>query len=173
MADEDEQYRIASERKNNIVSTMKRMKETDIETSYFYVQRVDYICEITKALRIISKNAYEHINNNHKGFSKEQIVDVEHINKKVQEFINKTEFFMSNGGYTMESVLSMTDDFLADVTHVIKNQIKRNKSNIDTTRSSILFLSFVNESKTIVLQLRNVLKANKNYQKAYLYVIWT
>ena len=70
---------------------------------------------------------------------------------------------MSNGGYTMESVLSMTDDFLADVTHVIKNQIKRNKSNIDTTRSSILFLSFVNESKTIVLQLRNVLKANKNY----------
>ncbi|MFR5872224.1 MAG: hypothetical protein ACLUEV_12110 [Alistipes sp.] len=45
----------------------------------------------------------------------------------------------------------------------IKSQIKRVKAKASTTRSSILYLTIINETKTMVLQSRNLLKAQKYF----------
>ncbi|WP_337518568.1 hypothetical protein [Alistipes ihumii] len=45
----------------------------------------------------------------------------------------------------------------------IKSQIKRVKAKASTTRSSILYLTIINETKTMVLQSRNLLKSQKYF----------
>jgi len=48
-----------------------------------------------------------------------------------------------------------------------KRQIKRVKGNESTTRSSILFLNLVNESKIITLQSSNLMKSHRNFKENY------
>jgi hypothetical protein len=48
-----------------------------------------------------------------------------------------------------------------------KRQIKRVKAGESNTRSSILFLDIVNESKIITLQSGNLMKSHRNFKIQY------
>jgi hypothetical protein len=48
-----------------------------------------------------------------------------------------------------------------------KRQIRRVKAGESTTRSSILFLDIVNESKIITLQSGNLMKSHRNFRVQY------
>lgn len=160
----DELYRLASERKHNIINTINSLKDNYLETGYYYVQAVDYLCEVTKSLRIIAKLSYEHINNNHKGLSNEQVEDLKLINHKMNEIFALTNNMLDANDYSnIENVISLGDDFFDTITLSIKNQIKRNVGKVNTTRSSILYFNILTEAKTIILQLRNLLKAQKHF----------
>jgi len=48
-----------------------------------------------------------------------------------------------------------------------KRQVKRVKDGSSTTRSSILFLNLVNESKIITLQSNNLMKSFRHFDEEY------
>ncbi|MEG0498927.1 MAG: inorganic phosphate transporter, partial [Alistipes sp.] len=80
VAHSDELFEQARTRKYNIMITLRRMQNCDIGTGHFYVQVVDYLSEVTKALIHITRPAFEHIDNNHEGLTKAQIVDLMRVN---------------------------------------------------------------------------------------------
>ena len=63
------------ERKYTLLPTLKKLQSSDVNTAHYYVQVVDYLNEMTKALMHITRPAFEHIDNNHEGLSKEQAKD--------------------------------------------------------------------------------------------------
>jgi phosphate/sulfate permease len=81
----EEMYHEANSRKYSILTTIKKLEKQNVETAHFYVQVVDYLCEVSKALLHITRPAYEHINNNHRGLSGEQIKDLKVINDRVDD----------------------------------------------------------------------------------------
>ena len=76
-------------RKYNVMPTLRRLQRCDIDTGHFYVQVTDYLSEVTKALIHITRPAFEHIDNNHEGMSKEQIVDLMRVNDQVEAIFDK------------------------------------------------------------------------------------
>lgn len=157
-------YHDANKRKYEIMMTIKKLQNQKIETAHFYVQVVDYITEVTKALLHCTRPAYEHIDNNHKGFTEEQIVDLKLINDEVENIFNAVNEMLTNKDFSrLDDVLVMRDALFEIIAERIKNQIRRIKTGEASTRASALYFNILNETKTMILQSRNLLKSQAHF----------
>ena len=148
-------------RKYNVMPTLRRLQRCDINTGHFYVQVTDYLSEVTKALIHITRPAFEHIDNNHEGMSKEQIVDLMRVNDQVEAIFDKINDMLATKDFSdLDLVLEMRDKLFDTIVEAIKSQLRRIHSNPSgSTRASVLYLTILNETKTMILQSRNLLKS--------------
>ena len=159
--DSNKLFEEARARKYNIMPTLRRLQRCDIDTGHFYVQVTDYLSEVTKALIHITRPALEHIDNNHEGLSKEQIVDLMRVNDQVEAIFDKINDMLSSKDFSdLDLVLVMRDQLFDTIVEAIKSQLRRINSNPSgSTRASVLYLTILNETKTMILQSRNLLKS--------------
>ena len=151
----------ARDRKYGIMPTLRRLQQCDIDTGHFYVQVTDYLSEVTKALIHITRPAFGHIDNNHEGLSKEQIVDLMRVNDQVEAIFDKINDMLRTKDFSdLDMVLEMRDKLFDTIVEAIKNQLRRiNGDETVSTRASVLYLTILNETKTMILQARNLLKS--------------
>lgn len=153
-------YHQANDRKYQILKMLKRLEAQNVETGHFYIQVVDYLTEVTKALLHCTRPAYEHIENHHKGFTKEQIYDLKLVNDGVDNIFTKINTMLRDKNFAdLDDVLVMRDNLFGVIAEAIKHQIKRLQEEPTSTKSSILYLNILNETKTMVLQARNLIKS--------------
>ncbi len=151
-----------------VVPTIERMQMNALDLEQDYVQLVDYSYEITKSLNAISEATFRYIDNNHTAFTKEQVDDLKTIYKVLSEAFNSYYQMDREGDYTQfADVTTMRETIFELYSKLNKRQIKRVKANESTTRSSILFLNLVNESKIITLQSSNLMKSHRNFKENY------
>ena len=157
----DKLFEEARDRKYGIMPTLRRLQQCDIDTGHFYVQVVDYLSEVTKALIHITRPAFGHIDNNHEGLSKEQIVDLMRVNDQVEAIFDKINDMLRTKDFSdLDMVLEMRDKLFDTIVEAIKNQLRRiNGDPAASTRASVLYLTILNETKTMILQARNLLKS--------------
>lgn len=157
-------YKDANKRKYEIMMTIKKLQDQKIETAHFYVQVVDYITEVTKALLHCTRPAYEHLDNNHKGFTEDQIVDLKLVNDEVENIFNSVNQMLANNDFSrLDQIMVMRDALFGIIAERIKNQIRRIKSGEASTRASALYFNILNETKTMILQSRNLLKSQAHF----------
>ena len=161
----EELYHDANKRKYEIMMTIKKLQGQNIETAHFYVQVVDYLTEVTKALLHCTRPAYNHIDNNHRGFAEEQIIDLKVVNDEVENIFNQVNSMLSTNDFSrIDEIMVMRDALFGIIADRIKNQIRRIKSNHDaSTRASALYFNILNETKTMILQSRNLLKSQAHF----------
>jgi len=145
-----------------VLPNLERLKGTHIDLSYYYIQVVDYNFEVSKALLQIARESYEYIDNNHDGFSKEQIDDLkiilDTVNAIYTEFLN----MLDTKDYSNFEELMKKREVLGEVyANSTRHQIQRAKANESGTRNSILFLSIITETKTLILQSRSLMKSQR------------
>lgn len=162
----EELYQVAHERKHEVLPTLLGMQENYLETGHYYVQVVDYLDEVAKALVHITRPSFDHINNNHEGFRVDQLEDLKRVNDQVSAIYARINKMLSTNNFSdLDNILRMRDELFDILAAAIKSQIKRVKAKASTTRSSILYLTIINETKTMVLQSRNLLKAQKYFSE--------
>lgn len=153
-------------RKYNILETLNHLQDNNINSGHFYVQVVDYMTEVTKALLHVTEPSFNHINNNHEGLTKEQTFDLMKINDDVELIFVKIKHMLETKDMEeFETVMDLKDVLFDNIADATKKQIKRIKSNAkeNPSRSSMLYLNILNETKTMVLQARNLMKAQKYF----------
>lgn len=148
-----------------VVPTLETIQMDALELEQEYVQLVSFSYEITKSLKAITEATFRHIDNNHSAFSKEQIEDLKVIYKMLSEAFAAYQEMEKSGDYSHFSrIVNMREAILDLNPKLTKRQIKRVKAGESTTRSSILFLNLVNESKIITLQSNNLMKSHRNFK---------
>lgn len=157
-------YEEAHRRKYAVYNTLSTLSENYISTGHYYVQVVDYVNEVTKALVHITRPGFNHIDNNHSGFSQEQISDLKEIEEKVSIIYGMINHMLKEDDYSkIDQTLLLRDSLFEEFAQVIKRQIARIKTGDTSTRTSMLYLDIISETKTMVLQSRNLLKAQKHF----------
>lgn len=160
----EELYSRAHERKAKVLKVLKALNENYISTGHYYVQVADYLNEVTKALVHITRPSFEHIDNNHTGFTEEQISDLQEIDDKVQVIYGMINYMLKNNDYSkIEQTLHLRDTLFDDFAQITKRQISRIKTTDASTRTSMLYLNVISETKIMILQSRNLLKAQKYF----------
>lgn len=155
-------YEEAHKRKYDVLPTLKRLEDNYIDTGHYYVQVVDYLDEVSKALLHICRPSFQHIDNNHKGFNEKQVDDLMHMHEEVEAIYHRIIDMLEKNNYDdLDTILVMRDELFDTIAEVIMNQIRRTKKGESSTKSGMLYLAIVNETKTLVLQSRNLLKAQK------------
>lgn len=164
----EKMYKDANQRKYDICATVKKLQEQHIETAHYYVQIVDYVCEVSKALLHSTRPAFNHINNNHRGLSSEQIHDLKLINDKVDDIFGQISTMLALKDYSkLDEVMEKRDDLFETIAEIIKNHIKRVRNDVSSSsRASALFLNILTETKTMVLQARNMIKSEAYFLNA-------
>ena len=154
------------ERKYTLLPTLKKLQSGDVNTAHYYVQVVDYLNEMTKALMHITRPAFEHIDNNHEGLSKEQVKDLMDINDDVESIYRRINQMLREGDFAdIETVLSLRDMLFESIAEAIKSELTRINEARSNTKASMLYLTILNETKNMVLQSRNLLKSQQYFLK--------
>ena len=90
--------------------------------------------------------------------------DLKYVNARMNEVFERVDAMLVSNDFTdIDKVIEMRDKIFEDFAIAIKNQIKRNTENKNTTRSSVLYLNILTEDKIMILQMRNMLKAQKYF----------
>lgn len=154
------------ERKYTLLPTLKKLQSSDVNTAHYYVQVVDYLNEMTKALMHITRPAFEHIDNNHEGLSKEQAKDLMSINDDVESIYRHINQMLRDGDFTeIEMVLTLRDQLFESIAEAIKSELSRINEARSNTKASMLYLTILTETKNMVLQSRNLLKSQQYFLK--------
>lgn len=163
----DSLYRKYKNRRHyEVVPTLKRLESTPVEVGQFYIQVIDYFYEISKSLKVMTESSFKYINDNHEGFTKEQINDLTRLSEQVIEVASDFVSMIQSWDYSRFDNLLEKRHLIADYYALAtRNQIKRAKSKDSGTRNSILFLSLLNETKIIALQSSNLMKSQKRLVK--------
>lgn len=160
----DDIYEQSRKLKYSLMPTLRRLKGSGLELSLYYVQVVDYLSEIAKALVHITRPAYEHIDNNHEGLSREQTSDLMRINDEVAEIYGSINRMLTTNDFSeIDTVLIMRDDLFERIAATIKSELMRINEGEGNTKASMLYLTVLSETKTMILQARNLLKAQRYF----------
>lgn len=163
----DSLYRKYKNRRHyEVVPTLKRLESTPVEVGQFYIQVIDYFYEISKSLKVMTESSFKYIDDNHEGFTKEQINDLTRLSEQVIEVASDFVSMIQSWDYSRFDNLLEKRHLIADYYALAtRNQIKRAKTKDSGTRNSILFLSLLNETKIIALQSSNLMKSQKRLVK--------
>ena len=154
----------AKKLKQNLTTTLLRFKADSVDTGHFYVQVIDYLREIAHSLSYVTGPSFQHIDNNHKGFNRAQQQELKDINFKISILFEKVIDMISDNDFTdIPAIINAQQEVLESINTARKNQVKRIKANETGTRSSVLFLGILNESKNLLLQTINLLKAQRDF----------
>ncbi|SMO85963.1 Phosphate transporter family protein [Saccharicrinis carchari] len=150
--------------KDNIYKTVKKLQESDIDSSLHYVQVIDYLRESAHSLTYIAKPLYNHLDNNHSPFTADQFKEISVLQGEVQVIINKVVRMINKGSYhnleSLQENLAATVDHLKDLR---KKQLRRIKKEKSSTHTSMLYLNFLHETQNLILHIGNVLKAQRDF----------
>ena len=160
-----ELYQTEKDRKENeMLPTLVKLQEDTVDTGHYYVQVLNYLYEVSKSLLFITKSSFEYIDNNHTGLSDKQVADLENINKEVSDVYEGIVIMLRTSDFSdFERILAKRDNIFDLFVENIKSQIKRVKNNESSIRNSILFLDIVNETKAMLLQSRNLMRAQRQF----------
>lgn len=160
----DHMYEAAHNRKHQILPILHQLEANNIDTGHYFVQVADYLNEVAKALVHITRPSFDHIDNNHEGLSKDQVEDLRNIGRRVDMIYSRINNMLMTDDFTdLDLTLQQRDELFDVLAEAIKRQVKRVIDNDSSARSSMLYLAIINETKTMILQSRNMLKAQKHF----------
>lgn len=152
--------------KYSIASTLRRTYDSDMNLSLYYVQVVDYLNEMTKSLVHITRPSFEHIDNNHEGLTRTQTEDLIGVNTDVDVIYQRILYMLSSGDYSdIDHVLDMRDQLFNRIAELTKTELVRIHEGKSNSKAGMLYLNILAETKTMVLQSRNLLKSQRYYME--------
>lgn len=150
--------------KYSLMPALRKMKGSGLELSLYYIQVVDYLNEMAKSLVHITRPAFDHIDNNHKGLSEQQTEDLKHINDDVAEIYGSINRMINANDFgDIDTVLTMRDELFERIAITIKSELVRINAGEGNTKASMFYLTVLSETKAMVLQARNLLKAQRYF----------
>ncbi len=152
--------------KDHINVIVEKLRETSVDTSYYFVQVLDFMREALHSLSHIIIPARNHIENNHKPLiaaQLEEFYDITISYQKINKLIVKS---ISSGDYSKQSdIQELLNKLVALIEVYNKNQIKRIKTQEVGTKNSVLFLSILNEMKQLAFSTINLYKSQRDFDE--------
>lgn len=152
------------ELKLEIPQIIRKLKAESVENAHFYVQIVDYLREVSNCLRFIVVPCFEHINNNHKGFTEAQINELKGFYKKINTFFIEVQKLIETKQYKdIGHLIELQQDILENISVLRRTHLKRIKYEQASTKRGLLYLNILAEAKNLMLFVVHLLKAQRDF----------
>jgi len=152
--------------KTQIHEIISNSNDRDAEKIQYFVQIIDYLREYAHALTFIVKPSYEHIENNHQGFSKKQSEELLLLVQSLRNFIELINLGLQNMSFTnTEDLRTMQQNILDNINASRLQQLKRIKQKSDKLKVSMLFIDILAEFKNLALFSLSLLKIESSFKE--------
>lgn len=130
---------------------LKGTAEQDSEKAYFAIRTQDNLLEIINCISIFAGASYNHLANHHKPLNQMQLAELKTINEKLGGLLNGiTQIVIPINNEALDDIeqLKTTTESVIELSS--KNEVKRIREELTGNRSSILFMSILQETRNIV-----------------------
>lgn len=150
--------------KANVFRIVQQLQQDSIETGPYYVQVVDYLREMAHSIKYVVKPLHDHLLNNHKPFSEEQNVELTLFSNQVTDFLNFALHIIKESRFEqIEELIQKRQEILELMREQEKQHIHRIKKRETNTLNSVLYFGVMSETKHLLLQTVNLLKATRDF----------
>jgi Na+/phosphate symporter len=150
--------------KDNIFKSLLKLQHDQIETGHFYVQVIDYLREMAHSLNYTVKPVYSYFEKKHKSFESDQISQFNEFRVELNNFFNYSLYILKEKRFDdLDELIDKRNRLVENLKELEKGHIKWIKNNTVSTRNSILYFNIISETKSLLLNLINVVKAQRDF----------
>ena len=143
---------------------IQQLQHDSIETGHYYVQIVDYLREMAHSIKYVVRPLQEHLKNNHRPFGEDQNTELTEFNNQVTDFLNFALHIIKVSRFEqIDELIQKRKDILELMREQENLQIRRIKRKGTNSRNSILYFGVMSETKHLLLQTVNLLKATRDF----------
>ncbi|MDT8400909.1 MAG: inorganic phosphate transporter [Bacteroidales bacterium] len=151
-------------KKDNVHKFIRTLDDSMIDAGPYYVQIHDYLRESAHSLSYVFNPAYRHVDNNHQPLGPDQQEDLKILSRELGEYLNfLVAILKSNNFENIRQSFDKQAKLLDSIDTIRKKQIKRIKKGASGTKATLLYLDLLTETKNLVLQAGNILKAYRDF----------
>jgi uncharacterized coiled-coil protein SlyX len=119
---------------------------------------------MVNSTRYITRNSFEHVNNNHKNLKFNQIRDLKKIDKKLQELFSEIKYTFDEHDFErLDDILAEKRQLLDVVSEMIEKQIKRIRTSESSPKNTKLYFGLLLESKDLISSTLNLVQLFREF----------
>ncbi len=150
--------------KANTYKIIQKLQLDSIETGHYYVQIVDYLREMAHSIKYVVRPMYEHLKNNHKPFIPDQYEEIDQFGNHVSDFLNFALHIIKESRFEdLDELIDKRQNILIEMRDLEKKQVRRIRKREINSKNSMLFFNMMSETKNLLLQTVNLLKATRDF----------
>ncbi len=154
----------AKKNKDKVYSIVHKLMERSVESSHFYVQMMEHKREMAHAIHFMLNPMIAHIENNHKPFIEDQITEMTNMLTQLDNYYNYVLHTVKEEKFEeLDNLIDERDKIIETLRKMEKNQIKRIKNKMVSTRNSQLFFKVISELESLLLQTVNLIKSQRDF----------
>ncbi|SFN27349.1 inorganic phosphate transporter [Salegentibacter flavus] len=147
------------ELKGNIFYFIKSLDEDSVEASKFYILILDYLQDMVQSIGFITRNSYNHVNNNHKNLKFNQVRDLKKVDEKMQVLFDDIKDTFDNHEFSnIEEILAEKQQLLDYVSELIQKQINRIRTSETSPKNTKLYFGLLLETKDLISSTMSLLQ---------------
>lgn len=155
------------ELKRNVFYFIKTIEDDSLESNRFYILILDHLQDIIQSIGYITRNSYNHVNNNHKNLKFNQIRDLKKVDNKIQELLEEIEdIFEKKDFRRIEGVLDGKQKLLDEVSELVEKQIQRIRTSESSPKNSELYFGLLLETKDLITSTMSLLELYREFDLA-------
>ena len=148
----------------DVYITLKKLEEGSVETGHHYVQVLDYLRETAHCLHFITEPAFEHLENNHPSTCPELSEAMLDLNEQIRMFFSGVRDLTEKGDFSdLQFLITRNREIIQYLEEVKMMQIRMVQENKSSTRSSLVTMNMLTETKNVLLHTINVLKSHRDF----------
>lgn len=154
------------ELKGNIFYFIKSLDDDSVEAGKFYILILDHLQDMVQSIGFITRNSYNHVQNNHKNLKFNQIRDLKGVDKKIQSLFDDIEnIFDTHSFGNIDKVISEKQQLLENVSELIQKQIERIRTTETSPMNSKLYFGLLLETKDLISSTMSLLQLFQEFHK--------
>lgn len=150
--------------KANTFMILQQLQQGSIETGHYYVQIVDYLREMAHSIKYVVLPLNEHLMNKYKPFAEGQNTELTQFSNHVTDFLNFALHIIKESRFEqIDELIQKRQSILELMREQEKQEIHRIKRKETNTSNSVLYFGVMSETKHLLLQTVNLLKATRDF----------
>lgn len=107
---------------------------------------------------------YEHLKNNHKPFDREQFEEIDTFGNHVSDFLNFALHIIKESKFEqLDELIERRQNIMGEMRDLEKVMVRKIKRKEINSKNSVLFFNLMSESKNLLLQTVNLIKASRDF----------
>lgn len=152
------------ELKANVFYFIKSMDDNPLDASKFYILNLDYLQDMVQSIGFITRNSYNHVNNNHKNLKFNQVKDLKMVDKKMQVLFDDIQELFDNQAFeNIDVILAEKQQLMDQVSVLIEKQIERIKTSETSPKNAQLYFGLLLETKDLISSTMNLLQLFREF----------
>ena len=150
--------------KDNVYKVLKQLRKDSVSESHHYAQVLDYLRETAHCFTYMIKPAFEYFENHHSPLIDIQVEELNEVSSEFKVFNNAVlKIIELNEFNKFDDILLKQAKLLGLIERFRKIQMKRLKHEEVGSKNSILYLGILHETKNLLLQEVNLIKAQRDF----------